>query len=70
LAELSDMAWIRDWAPRVASHWHDDLVIATAVEGEVDYLLTRDKELRAVGEYEDVKIRTPQEFLEEFEGLG
>lgn len=54
-------------AKGVASHWRDDLVIATAVSGNADYLVTGDKELRAVNEFQGVKIRTPQEFLEEFE---
>jgi len=54
----------------VATHWHDDIVIATALSGKADYLVTRDKELRGIGEYLGVKIRTPQEFLEEFAALS
>jgi putative PIN family toxin of toxin-antitoxin system len=54
----------------IATHWHDDIVIATALSGKADYLITRDKDLRAVGEYSGVKIRTPQEFLEEFATLS
>lgn len=40
----------------IASHAEDDLVIATAVSGKADYLITGNKELRAVWEYEGVKI--------------
>lgn len=67
LERQSRRVLIGDSAPKVASHRQDDLVIATAVNGEADYLITGDKELRTVGEYQGVKIRTPQEFLEEFE---
>jgi predicted nucleic acid-binding protein len=51
----------------IASHAEDDLVIATAVSGDAEYLITGDKRLRKVGKYQNVKIRTPQEFLAEFE---
>jgi predicted nucleic acid-binding protein len=51
----------------VASHWQDDLVLAAAVSGNADFLVTRDKEFRRVGEYSGVKIRTPSEFLIELD---
>lgn len=51
----------------VASHWQDDLVLAAAVSGDADFLVTRDKEFRRVGEYRGVKIRTPSEFLSELD---
>jgi putative PIN family toxin of toxin-antitoxin system len=51
----------------VASHWQDDLVLAAAVSGSADFLVTRDKEFRRVGEYRGVKIRTPAEFLIELD---
>lgn len=54
----------------IASHSEDDLVIATAVSGHAGHLITGDKRLRKVGEYQGVKIRTPQEFLAEFETLA
>lgn len=53
----------------VASHWQDDLVLAAAVSGNADFLVTRDKEFRQVGEYEGVKIRTPAEFLIELDTM-
>lgn len=51
----------------VASHWQDDLVLAAAVSGKADFLVTRDKEFRQVDEYAGVKIRTPAEFLVELD---
>lgn len=51
----------------VASHWQDDLVLAAAVSGNADYLVTRDKEFRKVDEYSGVRIRTPDEFLIELD---
>lgn len=49
----------------VASHWQDDLILAAAVSGNADYLVTGDAEFRQVGEYRGVKLRTPVEFLRE-----
>jgi len=53
----------------IASHWQDDLVLAAAVSGNADYLVTRDKEFRLVGEYSGVKVRTPAEFLIELDAV-
>ncbi len=51
----------------IASHWQDDLVLAAAVSGNADYLVSGDAEFRRVGEYRGVEIRTPAEFLSELE---
>jgi len=40
----------------------DDMVIATALAAGADYLVSRDKDLLVLGEYEGVKIVTPEEF--------
>lgn len=42
----------------------DDYVLATAVQGQVDYLVTGDKELLDLGRYEGVKILSPRQFFE------
>ncbi|CAN5577944.1 putative toxin-antitoxin system toxin component, PIN family [soil metagenome] len=49
---------------RVATHKEDDLVIATAIAGDADYLVTGDKELLRLRSYKTVAIVSPQEFLE------
>lgn len=50
----------------IATHPEDDLVIAAAVSGKVDYLVTGDKPLlRKVGNsYKGVKLISPNDFLE------
>ena len=48
----------------IATHPEDDLVLATAVSGDADYLVTGDKGLLGVGSYEGVTIVTPGAFLE------
>ena len=53
----------------VASHPADDLVLAAAVSGDADYLVTGDAEFRRVGEYRGVKVRAPAEFLAEQDWL-
>jgi putative PIN family toxin of toxin-antitoxin system len=48
----------------VASDEEDDLVLATAIAGEVDFLVTGDKALRALRQMQNVAIISPREFLD------
>jgi putative PIN family toxin of toxin-antitoxin system len=41
----------------------DDPVVACAVEGEADYIVSGDRDLLVLGVYEGVRIVTPREFL-------
>ena len=47
----------------VAPDAEDDLVLATAVAGEADYLVTGDRRFREVGQYGSISIRSPREFV-------
>lgn len=49
--------------PRVATHPEDDLILATAVAGAVDYLVTGDRQLLALGSHEGIPILSPVEFV-------
>lgn len=42
----------------------DDLVLATAIAGDVPYLVSGDKGMLALGRYQDVTILTPRDFLD------
>ncbi len=42
----------------------DDLVLATAVAGNANFLVTGDKFLQALGGYENVTILSPRQFLD------
>lgn len=46
----------------VASHPEDDLILATAVSAQADYLVTGDRQLLALGQYQGVRIVTPRDF--------
>ncbi len=49
----------------VATHPEDDLVMAAAVSGKVDYLVTGDGPLlRKASNYKGVKLISPNDFLE------
>ena len=48
----------------VASHPEDDLVVATALSGQADYLITGDRQLLALGSYQGVPILSPRNFLQ------
>ena len=51
----------------VATHPEDDLVLATAVSAQADYLVTRDRQLLKLGSYQGVAIVSPTEFLDELQ---
>lgn len=48
----------------VAEDEEDDLVLATAVAAEADFLVTGDKYLLRIGEFHDIRIVSPRDFLE------
>ena len=48
----------------VATHPEDDLILATAVDGKADYLVTGDKKLQQLKNYQGVAIVSPREFLD------
>jgi hypothetical protein len=47
----------------VATHPEDDLVLATAVSAQADYLVTGDMKLQTLGSFEGVRIVSPAAFL-------
>ena len=51
----------------VASHPEDDVVVATALSGQADYLITGDHHLQAVGSYQGVTILSPRAFLQQLQ---
>lgn len=48
----------------IASHPEDDIILATAVSCQADYLVTGDSNLQEVGSYRGVSIISPRQFLE------
>jgi len=48
----------------VATHPEDDLIVATAVSAQADYLVTGDLQLQRLGSYQAVTIVSPRRFLE------
>lgn len=48
---------------KVTGDSEDDYVLATAVSGEVDYLITGDIKMQKLDSYQGVKILSPREFL-------
>ena len=41
----------------------DDKIVACAVEGKADFIVTGDKGLRRLGEYDGIRIVNAQEFI-------
>ncbi len=44
----------------------DDAILAAAVEGCADYIVTGDQDLLAIGDYQGIRIVTPSAFLQRF----
>lgn len=47
----------------VATHPEDDLILATAVSAQADYLVSYDKQLLALGSFRGTTIVSPKDFL-------
>lgn len=48
----------------VATHPEDDVVLATGISGQADFLVTGDRQLQRLGSYRGVNIVSPREFLD------
>jgi putative PIN family toxin of toxin-antitoxin system len=44
-------------------HPKDDAVVACAVEGEADYIVSGDQDLLVLGRYETIQVVTPRQFV-------
>jgi putative PIN family toxin of toxin-antitoxin system len=63
---LRDMALVTPLTVEVAgvaTHPEDDLILATAVSGGADYLVTGDRKVLAIGAFGNVTIFSPRAFL-------
>lgn len=47
----------------VATHPEDDLVLSTALSGNVEYLVTGDIKLQRLGTYQGIQMLSPRAFL-------
>jgi putative PIN family toxin of toxin-antitoxin system len=45
-------------------HPKDDAIVACAVEGEADYIVSGDQDLLVLGQYETVQVITPRQFVD------
>lgn len=50
--------------PGIAADEEDDLVLATAVAGNAEYLVTSDGFLQGLGQFQGITILSPRQFLE------
>jgi uncharacterized protein len=46
----------------VASHPEDDLILAKAVSAQADYLVTGDRQLLPLGQYQGIQVVSPRAF--------
>jgi putative PIN family toxin of toxin-antitoxin system len=50
--------------PGVPRDPKDDSVVACAKQGEADYIVSGDRDLLVLGEYEGIQVVTPRQFVE------
>jgi uncharacterized protein len=70
LSMLAESASAPEAPERVATHPEDDLILAAARSAMVDYLVTGDRQLLALGQYGGVRIVSPAAFLALLESAG
>ena len=54
----------------IATHPEDDLLLATALSGKVDYLVTGDSKLQRLGSYQGVCIVSPRQYVAILQSRG
>lgn len=64
IALLADVVEDTGSVAGVARDPEDDKVLAAAVEGRAEVIVSGDRDLLALGEYEGIAIMTPRAFLE------
>ncbi len=57
-------------AAKVCRDPDDEAVISTAVAAEADFIVTGDKDLLVLDEYEDIRIVSPRQFITYLDALG
>jgi putative PIN family toxin of toxin-antitoxin system len=64
---LSVPVEVKGQVPGVSRDPDDDQILAAAVEGCADYIVTGDGDLLSLGEHEGIRIVTPRAFLDRLE---
>lgn len=64
VAQLATLVFPTVRVSGIATHPEDDLILASAVSADVDCLVTGDKMLLQVGEYQGVQLISPRVFLD------
>lgn len=64
LIERSDITAGKQLSQTVGRDVKDDKLLACSVEGKADYIITGDRDLLVLKEYEGIKIVTPRKFIE------
>ena len=72
---LADIASIMEWTPGklrlkvVANDPDDDKVVACAIEGRANYIVTGDRHLLDIGSYKGIYMITVEKFLQYWRSL-
>lgn len=64
LLEFCTIVELRDPIPTVLDDEADNLVLATAITGNVSYLISGDRELQRLGTFQQVSILSAREFVD------
>jgi len=64
LDQRSKLVEIAETVEGVATHPEDDLVLATAVSGKVDILVTGDRQLQSLGQFRGIPITPRHDMLD------
>lgn len=64
LRRRADFASVTTIQPVVKADADDDVILACALKGQVDYIVTGDRHLLNLGEYKGIPVLSPRQFLD------
>lgn len=67
ISSIAEIIEVTSHVKIVQEDMEDNKILECALDGKVEYIITKDHHLLKIGMYEGIKILTPQEFLEIFE---
>ncbi len=63
-AEKAEIVTVTDNLPGITRDPKDDPIVACAVAGQADYLVSGDQDILVLGAYEGIQMVTPAEFVQ------
>jgi putative PIN family toxin of toxin-antitoxin system len=70
LSKISILVEPKSIPPVIKEDPSDNNILATAIDGNANFIVSGDHHLTSLKKYSDIRILTPSEFIEETIGIG